>query len=235
MGFCRKCGKELKDGDVFCPQCGSGTNLSSKKTGSGGRAAVYVIVTVLTLITAITVASLLFPPEQGPDQHSYKMTFTIDWYTVLDASGTVDNDFDGNAEVYFQVSYGEEERLLLIDTEDPLGYYSTRSAPVHTDENTAMANKIYPSEYRTTVFYIAEGETTASITIFMFDYDGPANFSEKSYDDILDIYDDGSSAGGSSSQGIRINLSVGEDRTEEIGGDADPRGFLGYTVSFEAV
>ena len=228
MRFCRNCGKELGEGDVFCPQCGSNTDAVPKRPRPVRWIAVFVVVAILIL--AVAAAPLLFR-----EQNSYRMTFTVNWYTVTDADGTVDNDYDDDAEVYFQVSYGGDMRFLLIDTEDPLGYYSTRSAPVHTDVLTAKLNKIFPTEYTTAIFYVPVGETTVSITIFMCDYDGPAIFSNGSGDDILDLYDDGSPSGGSSSQGIKINIPVGEDHTDDSGGDADPRGFFGYSVSFEAI
>lgn len=230
MRFCRNCGKELEKDDAFCPQCGSGADAVPKRPRSVKMIAVLGAVAVLILILAVAAAPFFFQ-----EQPSYRMTFSVDWYTVTDASGTVDNDYDNDAEVYFRVSYGGETRFLLIDTEDPLGYYSANSAPVHTDVLTAKANKIYPAEHRTTVFYVTKGETTVSLIIFMSDYDGPAEFSGGSGDDALDLYDDGTSAGSSSSQGIRIDIPVGEDRTDDSGGDADPRGFFGYTVSFETL
>lgn len=230
MRFCRNCGKELKKDDVFCPQCGSRADAVPKRPQSVKIIAVLGAVAVLILILAVAAAPFFFQ-----EQSSYRMTFTVDWYTVTDASGTTDNNYDHDAEVYFEISYGGETSFLLIDTEDPLGYYSANSAPVHTDVLTANANRIYPTEYRTAVFYIPNGETTVSITIFMCDYDGPAEFSGGSGDDTLDLYDAGTSAGSSSGQGIRIEIPVGEDRTDDSGGDADPRGFFGYTVSFETL
>lgn len=233
MRFCRNCGKELGEGDVVCPQCGSGQDDAIIRPSPREKTPYRIIAAILVLVAAVVIAPI-FLQEQGSEQHSYRMTFTVDWYAVMDASGTVDNGFDSDAEVYFQISYNGEIQYLLIDTNDPIGYYSTHSVTVYTDVLAAKGGRTEPTEYNTAVFYVAKGETAVSITIFMRDYDGGTEFGDSS-DDILDIYDAGSAYGSSGSQGIVISIPAGEDDTGESEGDMDPRGFFGYTVSFERV
>ena len=31
--FCEKCGKEIKDGDKFCPYCGAENEINKEETG----------------------------------------------------------------------------------------------------------------------------------------------------------------------------------------------------------
>lgn len=233
MRFCRNCGKELGEEDVICPQCGSGQDDAPIRPRPRDRTPYYVIAAVLVLVAAVLIVPIFFQ-EQISEQHSYKMTFTVDWYAVVDASGTVDNGYDSDAEVYFQITYNGKTEYLLVDTNDPLEYYSTHSVTVYTDVSTAMEKRTEPTEYNTTVFYVSGGRTAVSITVFMRDYDGGAKFGESS-DDILDIYDANSDYGSSGSQGIIINVPVGKDKTGQSGGDMDPRGFFGYTVSFERI
>lgn len=233
MRFCRNCGEELEE-ETFCPHCGSDLKSAPERVKHGRRVAVYGAIAVAVLVIAVALLPILAPPK-----HSYEMTFSIESYYVVSSDLTVDNGADSTAEVYFQVTYGGNERLLLIDPDSP---GATASSPVNPNKATGKLNTIYPATCNSAVFNVPVGENVIYITVMMRDYDGPTSPTSDyitsreylRYDDILDIFDDGNTPG-SSSQGIKLKIDISngaKNVSEDIKGNTDPWGAFRYSISF---
>ena len=58
--FCTKCGKEIKEGDVFCTNCGHKVENKAKKMSSNNIKKIIILIVVILLVLAVIIVSVNF-------------------------------------------------------------------------------------------------------------------------------------------------------------------------------
>lgn len=59
MKYCSKCGKELADNAVFCPNCGNSMNQTSGQNGNDNKKMVVLLATILAVVVVICAVVLV--------------------------------------------------------------------------------------------------------------------------------------------------------------------------------
>ena len=91
-GFCKHCGKELKDDEPYCPECGMPTGSSltpqpaytPKKKGNGVAIAIIVIIIALSILMIALIPMLI---DNGPSE-KYTVTVTVESVSIDVADGS---------------------------------------------------------------------------------------------------------------------------------------------------
>ena len=91
-GFCKHCGKELKDDEPYCPECGMPTGSSYTPTPTyaprrnGNRVAIVIVVVIIAL-SILMIALIPMLIDNGPSE-KYTVTVTVESVSIDVADGS---------------------------------------------------------------------------------------------------------------------------------------------------
>ena len=91
-GFCKHCGKELKDDEPYCPECGMPTGSSYTPTPAyaprrnGNRVAIVIVVVIIAL-SILMIALIPMLIDNGPSE-KYTVTVTVESVSIDVADGS---------------------------------------------------------------------------------------------------------------------------------------------------
>ena len=92
--YCKKCGAEIKDNALFCPQCGAKGDLAVKKsTNENNNRNKYLIIGLIAVV-AILAAGVLYAHNLStltalPKNFGYNMSIMILVFVVLGGIGNI--------------------------------------------------------------------------------------------------------------------------------------------------
>ena len=91
-GFCKHCGKELRDDEPYCPECGMPTGSSYTPTPTyaprrnGNRVAIVIVVVIIAL-SILMIALIPMLIDNGPSE-KYTVTVTVESVSIDVADGS---------------------------------------------------------------------------------------------------------------------------------------------------
>ena len=232
-GFCKHCGKELKDDEPYCPECGMPTGSSltpqpaytPKKKGNGVAIAIIVIIIALSILMIALIPMLI---DNGPTE-KYTMTVTVNGFNIDVTDTTQYTDIASDCKIVLSLSYNYGEAtisdLMVLDD-----HYNLSS--VYKNVNVKSSVKITgnPEDVRITAFLIITGPGWIT-------YNAKTNEYEEFFD-YIDIYsiDTSKITSGSSKyygeSGIIFSLEdLDKDNKVRLYGDSDPKGIVDVTIT----
>ncbi|NLL94678.1 MAG: zinc-ribbon domain-containing protein [Thermoplasmatales archaeon] len=234
MAFCRKCGKELREGDVYCPDCGTPAGMMAGPAYAAPRKRGGPLTILLIMAVAFLALTFFLYPTVAPAD--YEVTITVEEFAVCNTDRTVDNDpADKTAEILFQFKYDGVTKYVPGGETD---YFETPVGAPGGESWKTGAGLTKPPEGKRSVTYKAYGSGSIQVSVFMLDYDGTAaGFGNMEVYDTIDIFDAGVpdvDRPGVSGLFFTVDLVPGK-HTEILQGDDLPMGYVKLSVDVKKV
>lgn len=233
--FCLHCGKELRDDELRCPECGAwtekGVSSGASQRASIGeqdveKAAIGKQTIILIVILAVAIIALAVIPSiiNTTNVPTYDVTVTIESISIDDPYNGLYVTEDGNAPVYVAFGYSSTTNGTLTMTNLP--NEGTWSCPV---DGTALTELIGGS----TTFEMKGTKNDFNFGIFFYDKNNPET------SDIIDLYDDSGNVDEGSKapdyfgcNSVVFTLTPDVDtETITLTGDSTPIGSITFTVT----
>jgi len=223
-GFCQHCGRELNGDEPFCPDCGSPTGPAPSPTYSAPpKKSTNMWIIIFALIVAGSILAVAIIPMLLEDTGDYKVTVTIDEFSITLDDLTQYEGSGTHANVILSLSFNNGVTDVSKELTLYHNYYLNSGVKVPTkDKGFTFTAKGDPNDIKYTAFMYIERT-----------YMG---FHPETTNDMIDLYSvDMTKIVGSSSYygntGISFNSEDFTGNSVELKGDSDPIGYVKLTIT----
>lgn len=226
MAFCMRCGRELRDGELYCPDCGTPAGMVPKPVRPASKRGGFLTILLVLAVAFLTLSFFLYTPFISAD---YEIRITVEEFAVAHTDQTVDNDpMDNDAEIMFQFEYNGVTKYIGNPTNHipaPVGDPDVENWHMKEEWLTKLSKG-------NSVSFNANGSGSVYISFFMFDYDGKSDSFGTEIYDTIDVYNAGVNVDRPGVSGIYLSVDLTPGVTvETLIGDDLPMGYVKLSIA----